>query len=85
LYEPVGTTIQVRSDPSTPRPAAFLPVDALVQSSPIVALLAGLTAAFAGSAVPVKTATAVAAITKRIKEFFLIDEISIISTFEGEG
>jgi hypothetical protein len=62
-----------------------LPVDALVQSSPIVALLAGLTAAFAGSVVPAKTATAVAAIAKRIKEFFLIDEISMISTFEGEG
>jgi hypothetical protein len=56
-----------------------------VQSSPIVALAAGLIAAFAGSAVPARTATAVAATAKRIKEFFLIDEISIISTSEGEG
>jgi len=62
-----------------------LPVDALVQSSPIVALLAGLTAAFAGNAVPAKTATAFGAIAKRTKEFYLIDELSISTTNEGES
>jgi hypothetical protein len=54
-----------------------------VQSSPIVAFVAGLTAAFAGSVVPAKTATAVAAIAKRIKEVFLIDEFSIVSCPRG--
>ena len=48
LYEPVVTTRHVKSEPSTPRPGAVFPIEALVQSSPIVALLAGLIAAFAG-------------------------------------
>jgi hypothetical protein len=48
-----------------------------VQSSPIVAFAAGLIAACAGIDVPAKTATAVAAIARRIKEFFLIDEFSV--------
>jgi hypothetical protein len=54
-----------------------------VQSSPIEALSAGLTAAFAGSVVLANTATAVAATAKRIKEVFLIDEFSIVSCPRG--
>jgi hypothetical protein len=65
--------------PSIPRPLATLFdfADAAVQSSPTAALSAGLTAALAGSVVLAKTATAVATITKRSKEFFLIDEFSV--------
>jgi hypothetical protein len=54
-----------------------------VQSSPIIALSAGFTAACAGSVVPTNAATAVAAIAKRIKEVFLIDEFSIFSCPRG--
>jgi hypothetical protein len=60
-----------------------LPTDAAVQSSPTVALAAGLTAALAGSVVLAKTATAVAATAKRIKEFFLIDEFSVVNAPRG--
>jgi hypothetical protein len=56
-----------------------------VQSSPIIALFAGFTAACAGSVVPTNAATAVAVIAKRMKEVFLIDEFSIVSALEGEG
>jgi len=85
LYEPVGTTMHVKSEPSTPRPLAtfLVAADAAVQSSPTIALLDGLTAAFAGSVVPANTATAVAATAKRIKEVFLIDEFSIFSCPRG--
>jgi superfamily II DNA helicase RecQ len=54
-----------------------------VQSSPIIALFAGFTAACAGSVVLAMTATAVAATAKRIKEVFLIDEFSIFSCPRG--
>jgi hypothetical protein len=79
--------MQTRSEPSTPRPFAtlFVFAAAAVQSSPTVALSAGLIAACAGSVVLAITATAVAAIAKRIKEFFLIDEFSVVSALEGEG
>jgi hypothetical protein len=46
-------------------------------------LSAGFTAACAGSVVPTNAATAVAAIAKRIKEFFLIDEFSIVNAPRG--
>jgi hypothetical protein len=71
--------MHVRSEPSTPRPLAtfFVAADAAVQSSPTTALSAGLTAALAGSVVLAKTATAVAATAKRMKEVFLIDEFSV--------
>jgi hypothetical protein len=61
----------------------FAAAEAAVQSSPITALSAGLTAALAGSVVLAKTATAVAATAKRIKEVFLIDEFSIVSCPRG--
>jgi hypothetical protein len=80
--------MQVRSEPLTPRPAAvpaFLPITPAKQSSPIAAFDDGLTAACAGMVVLAITATAVAAIAKRIKEFFLIDEFSVVSALEGEG
>jgi hypothetical protein len=57
--------------------------DAAVQSSPIIALFAGFTAACAGSVVLAITATAVAATAKRIKEVFLIDEFSVLSCPRG--
>jgi hypothetical protein len=41
--------------------------------------------AFAGRVVPARTATEVTAIAKRINEYFLINEISIILTPESEG
>jgi glucokinase len=71
--------MHVKSEPSIPRPFAtlFEAADAAVQSSPTLALFAGFTAACAGSVVLAMTATAVAAIAKRIKEVFLIDEFSI--------
>jgi hypothetical protein len=77
--------MHVRSEPSTPRPLAifFDAADAAVQSSPIIALFAGFTAACAGSVVLAMTATAVAATAKRIKEVFLIDEFSIFSCPRG--
>jgi hypothetical protein len=60
--------------------------EAAVQSSPIEALSAGLTAALAGSVVLTNTATAVAATAKRINDVFLIDEFSrIFLALEGEG
>jgi hypothetical protein len=79
--------MHVKSEPSTPRPFATFAdrADAEVQSSPIIALSAGFTAACAGSVVPTNAATAVAATAKRIKEVFLIDEFSIVSALEGEG
>jgi hypothetical protein len=79
--------MHVKSEPSTPRPFATFAdfADAAVQSSPIIALFAGFTAACAGSVVPTNAATAVAATAKRIKEVFLIDEFSIVSALEGEG
>jgi hypothetical protein len=79
--------MHVKSEPSTPRPFATFAdfADAAVQSSPIIALLAGFTEACAGSVVPTNAATAVAATAKRIKEVFLIDEFSIVSALEGEG
>jgi hypothetical protein len=79
--------MHVKSEPSTPRPFAtlFPAADAAVQSSPIIALFAGFTAACAGSVVPTNVATAVAAIARRRKEVFLIDEFSIVSALEGEG
>jgi hypothetical protein len=55
----------------------FEAAEAVVQSSPINALSAGLTAALAGSVVLAITATAVAATAKRINEVFLIDEFSV--------
>jgi hypothetical protein len=51
---------------------------AAVQSSPTIALSAGLIAAYAETVVLAKTATAVAAIARRSKEFFLIDEFSVL-------
>jgi hypothetical protein len=77
--------MHVKSEPSTPRPFATFAdfADAAVQSSPIIALSAGFTAACAGSVVPTNAATAVAAIAKRIKEFFLIDEFSIVNAPRG--
>jgi hypothetical protein len=77
--------MHVKSEPSTPRPFAILLVfaDAAVQSSPTTALSAGFTAACAGRVVLAMTATAVAAIAKRIKEVFLIDEFSIFSCPRG--
>ena len=85
LYEPVGTTMHVRSEPSTPRPLAtfLVAADAAVQSSPTTALFEGLTAAWAGSVVLARRATAVAATAKRIKEVFLIDEFSVFSCPRG--
>jgi hypothetical protein len=77
--------MHVRSEPSTPRPFAtfFDAADAAVQSSPIIALFAGFTAACAGRVVLAMTATAVAATAKRIKEVFLIDEFSVFSCPRG--
>ena len=78
--------MQVRSEPSTPRFGAvpdFLPITPGRQSSPTVAFVGGLTAAWAGNVVLAKTATAVAATAKRIKEFFLIDEFSVFSCPRG--
>jgi uncharacterized membrane-anchored protein len=77
--------MHVKSVPSTPRPLAtlFVFAEAAVQSSPTVALSAGLIAALAGSVVLARTATAVAAIAKRIKEVFLIDEFSVFSCPRG--
>jgi hypothetical protein len=77
--------MHVKSEPSTPRPFAtfFDAADAAVQSSPIIALSAGFTAACAGSVVPTNAATAVAAIAKRMKEFFLIDEFSVVNAPRG--
>jgi hypothetical protein len=79
--------MQVRSEPSTPRPFAILLVfaAAVVQSSPTTALFAGFTAACAGSVVPTNATTAVAVRARRMKEVFLIDEFSIVSALEGEG
>jgi hypothetical protein len=57
--------------------------DEAVQSSPTTALLAGFTVACAGSVVLAMTATAVAAIAKRMKEFFLIDEFSVVNAPRG--
>ena len=75
--------MHVKSVPSTPRPLADLPTDAAVQSSPTVALAAGLTAACAETVVLANRATAVAATAKRIKEVFLIDEFSVVSCPRG--
>jgi hypothetical protein len=69
-----------------PRPAAvpvFFPITPAKQSSPIAAFDDGLTAACAGIVVLATRATAVAAIAKRIKEVFLIDEFSVISCPRG--
>ena len=85
MYEPVGTTMHVKSEPSTPRPLATLfdDAEAAVQSSPITALLAGFTAAWAGSVVLASRATAVAPIARRSNEVFLIDEFSVVSCPRG--